>query len=56
MAAGRWALAAALLTPEVDLGAQAVNIEINPAPGDGRWVLLCSGPRLGPAVLFWGNW
>ena len=43
------------LTPEVDLGAQAVNIEINLHLGDGRWVLLCSGPRLGPAVLFWGQ-
>jgi hypothetical protein len=43
------------LTPEVDLGAQMVNVELNLRLGDGRWVLLCSGPRLGPAVLFWGQ-
>jgi len=43
------------VTPEIDLGAQMVNVELNLHLGDGRWVLLCSGPRLGPAVLFWGQ-
>ena len=41
------------LTPEVDLGAPSVNAELRLEPGRGRWVLLCGGPRLGPAVLFW---
>lgn len=43
------------LSPEIDLGAAMVNAEINLHLGDGRWVLLCTGPRLGPAVLFWGE-
>lgn len=43
------------LSPEIDLGAAMVNAEIHLHLGDGRWVLLCSGPRLGPAVLFWGE-
>ena len=42
-------------TPEVDLGAPAVNIQMNLHFGGDRWVLLLSGPRLGPAVLFWGQ-
>lgn len=43
------------VSPEVDLGAPMVNVELTLHLGDGRWVLLCSGPRLGPAVLFWGQ-
>lgn len=43
------------LSPDIDLGAAMVNAEINLHLGDGRWVLLCTGPRLGPAVLFWGE-
>ena len=41
------------LTPEVDLGAPSVNAELRLELGRGHWVLLCGGPRLGPAVLFW---
>lgn len=40
-------------TPRVELGAPAVNAEVRVhMPGD-RWTLFLSGPRLGPAVLFW---
>lgn len=41
------------VTPEVDLGAPSVNAELRLEFGSGHWVLLCGGPRLGPAVLFW---
>lgn len=40
--------------PEVDLGAPSVNSSISVELGRDRWVLLTGGPRLGPAVLFWG--
>jgi hypothetical protein len=41
--------------PAVDLGRESVNSEIRVrVPGD-RWVLAAWGPRLGPAVLFWGT-
>ena len=40
-------------TPEIDLGVPSVNVELLVQLGAGRWTLLCSGPRLGPAVLFW---
>ncbi|MFO0577237.1 MAG: hypothetical protein U1A78_24800 [Polyangia bacterium] len=42
-------------SPEVDLGAPAVNVEVRLEIGSGRWVLQCGGPRLGPAVLFWSH-
>lgn len=38
----------------VDLDLTGVNSEIRYALGQDRWVLLANGPRLGPAVLFWG--
>ncbi|HEY7841042.1 MAG TPA: hypothetical protein VIC61_05695, partial [Gammaproteobacteria bacterium] len=41
-------------TPEVDLAAPSVNTRLNVSLGQDRWVLLVGGPRLGPAVLFWG--
>ena len=41
-------------TPLVNLGTASVNGRIHlEMPGD-RWVLFAGGPRLGPAVLFWG--
>ncbi|MGX2040500.1 hypothetical protein ACWJKU_10270 [Methylocaldum sp. MU1018] len=43
-----------LVSPEIDLGAPGVNSAITFSPGPDRWVLLAGGPRLGPAVLFWG--
>jgi len=40
--------------PAVDLGIPGVNSKIAIDLGRDRWVLLTGGPRLGPAVLFWG--
>lgn len=40
-------------TPLFDLGAPSVNAEINVELPHDRWVLFASGPRAGPAVLFW---
>jgi len=42
------------LTPSVNLGSSSVNSTIRVELGRDRWVLLAGGPRLGPAVLFWG--
>ena len=41
-------------TPEVDLGLASVNTRLKINFGQDRWVLLVWGPKLGPAVLFWG--
>jgi hypothetical protein len=41
------------VSPDIELGAPNVNAEIHLNLGIGRWILLCGGPRLGPAVLFW---
>ncbi|HEV3457492.1 MAG TPA: hypothetical protein VHG32_13095 [Thermoanaerobaculia bacterium] len=41
-------------TSLVDLGAESVNSSIVVQVPASRWVLLTGGPRLGPAVLFWG--
>lgn len=43
-----------LRTPKVDLGASAANLSLRVEQGNDRWVLATGGPRLGPAVLFWG--
>jgi len=40
--------------PQVDLGAPSVNARMLVHLGEDRWVLLLGGPRLGPAVLYWG--
>ncbi|MBI1947536.1 MAG: hypothetical protein HYS27_17730 [Deltaproteobacteria bacterium] len=40
-------------TPLFDLGAASVNAEITVELPHDRWVLFASGPRAGPAVLFW---
>jgi hypothetical protein len=42
-----------IATPDVALGAPAVNLGVQVAVPENRWVLAVSGPRLGPAVLFW---
>jgi hypothetical protein len=47
-------LGAMFRTPQVDLGVPGVNNNLHVTLGDDRWVLLTGGPRLGPAVLFWG--
>lgn len=43
-----------LTTPRVDLGAASVNANLHIGLGQDRWVLFALGPKLGPAVLFWG--
>ncbi|MDJ0750089.1 MAG: hypothetical protein QNJ11_11425 [Woeseiaceae bacterium] len=43
------------MTPAVDLGAPASNIEIGVTLPASRWLLGTSGPRLGPAVLYWSE-
>ncbi|MBI5593611.1 MAG: hypothetical protein HY881_24425 [Deltaproteobacteria bacterium] len=40
--------------PQVSIGAPAVNASISIHVPEHRWILWASGPRLGPAVLFWG--
>jgi len=40
-------------TPEVDLGAPSANADLEVQVSNDRWVLFLSGPRMGPAVLFW---
>lgn len=38
----------------VELGSDSVNSVITIKPGSNRWVLFAAGPKMGPAVLFWG--
>jgi hypothetical protein len=47
-------LAVKVTTPSVDLGAASVNASLNIRLGEDRWVLWVHGPKMGPAVLFWG--
>ncbi|HWM27670.1 MAG TPA: hypothetical protein VNQ14_04380, partial [Woeseiaceae bacterium] len=42
-------------SPSVDLAAAASNIQIGLDMPDNRWVLATSGPRLGPAVMYWSE-
>ncbi|MCJ7556732.1 MAG: hypothetical protein MUP90_07440 [Gammaproteobacteria bacterium] len=39
----------------VDLGAPASNLDLRVNLPESRWVLGSFGPRLGPAVLYWGQ-
>lgn len=48
------AMSSFLSTPPVDLGQESVNNSLNISLGEDRWVLLVMGPKMGPAVLFWG--
>ncbi|MGZ8946567.1 MAG: hypothetical protein ACXW1W_14240, partial [Methylococcaceae bacterium] len=48
------AIATAVTTPLVDLGQDSVNTNLSISLGQDRWVLFVMGPRMGPAVLFWG--
>jgi hypothetical protein len=41
-------------TPAVDLGSASVNNDLHATLAQDRWTLFVGGPRLGPAVLFWG--
>jgi hypothetical protein len=40
-------------SPEITIGEKAVNAEVIINMPANRWVLWATGPRLGPAVLFW---
>ncbi|MBI5543908.1 MAG: hypothetical protein HY901_08485 [Deltaproteobacteria bacterium] len=40
-------------TPRLDLGTPSANADLKLALGSDRWVLFVTGPRMGPAVLFW---
>lgn len=48
------AIKARFTTSRLDLGTPSVNSEIDLSVPRNRWVLFTYGPRLGPAVLFWG--
>lgn len=40
-------------TPQVDIAAPASNINITVTKSQDRWLLATSGPKLGPAVMYW---
>jgi hypothetical protein len=42
-------------TEQVNLGMDSVNASTEMEIPASRWILLTSGPRIGPAVLFWGE-
>ncbi|MGI9236043.1 MAG: hypothetical protein ACR2QZ_01515, partial [Woeseiaceae bacterium] len=42
-------------TPAVDIGAPASNIELSLTKPRDRWLVATSGPKLGPAVLYWSE-
>ena len=42
------------VAPVVGLGIESVNSSVKVVLPRNRWVLFTGGPRLGPAVLFWG--
>jgi len=42
-------------TPDVDIGAPASNINMTVTKSADRWLLATSGPKLGPAVLYWSE-
>jgi hypothetical protein len=42
-------------TPAVDIGAPASNINLHSELPRKRWLLATSGPKLGPAVLYWSE-
>ena len=39
--------------PSVNIGKEAVNADVIFQMPRNRWILMTTGPRLGPAVLFW---
>jgi hypothetical protein len=41
-------------TPAVNINTPSTNYSIQVQPGANRWILWAAGPRMGPAVLFWG--
>lgn len=47
-------LGSRFVTPVLDLSEESVNATVEVEMPRQRWVLFTGGPRLGPAVLFWG--
>jgi hypothetical protein len=47
-------IGAVMTTPQVNLGSASVNANLTIGLGQDRWVLFALGPKMGPAVLFWG--
>ncbi len=47
-------IAMQFVTPEVHSGASGVNSGVSISLPHDRWPLFVGGPRMGPAVLFWG--
>jgi hypothetical protein len=47
--------ALALRTPALQLGRSTADIQLSMALPDDRWLLLTTGPQLGPAVLLWSE-
>ena len=43
------------ITPSIELGLPAANVNLQLNLPQDRWVLFTRGPRLGPAVLYWGE-
>ncbi len=48
-------LSSAAHTPDISLGLPAANIDLSLNLPADRWVLTTWGPRVGPAVLYWGE-
>ena len=48
------ALSGYFISPAVAMGLPSINHSITIQLGSDRWVLFTWGPRIGPAVLFWG--
>lgn len=42
-------------SPAMTLGASSSNLRLDVTPPPERWILLTRGPRIGPAVLIWGE-
>ncbi len=43
------------ITETIDLGVNSVNHSLEMQVPASRWILFTGGPRVGPAVLFWGE-
>ncbi len=43
------------ITETIDLGIRSVNHSLEMQVPSSRWILFIGGPRVGPAVLFWGE-
>ncbi len=48
-------LSAVTRTPDIALGLSAANVELAVNLPEDRWLLATWGPRVGPAVLYWGE-